>query len=436
MNDQLDLDGLARRAAAQTRAEARAIVDSPAALSRLLAAERDAHGATATPDVAPLSSLRPHEPQRRRPLAIAAAITLVVVGLGWALLGGGGGIDIVAPAGTGAGPGLPTASPAPLPTPGTSSPRTSSPDTSSQGVAPTSSPSTEAPTSTSVSTTTPVGEPFDGFVVPDDVAAPRLDDVPTLLPTPAPPAGDTYVADATTPVAERPSLSQLWVRTRADGTVDAVLHLATRTEGVAGRSTWEPIVVPRWDAARRAATVVDVSIIELDAGDRYVDVWASGLAEAEVVAIAGELVADPRLDGRGWTAATLDGDAWTLVDATWSRGAATRTLTTLDATEGDIDSTLDIARGVSVFDVGGIVQLDTPLQLVDVDGRPGLLRRDGVAALATVLPDGTLVRLGDRDPSADLVARARSLATADPSTWDGAAQPWPDGVDGCVGFFC
>lgn len=428
--DDHDLDQLGRMAAAHTRAEARAIADSPSALREMLARE------SATPSAEPAAVAVTHAGAGERPrwklAAVAAAVGVLALGLGWALVNGvGGTIDIVGPTGTGAGlPGGGSTAPGTTPPGGSTS--STSPGTTAPSTAPPESgaPATVTPTTGPVSTEAPL-PPFSGLEIPD-VVRPQLADVPLLLPASPMAADNTYLAEGASQEDAPLSLSQLWVRATADGTVDAVLHLGTRITPTFEQPNGAPIAIAGWDSARTYPTVDGIVILELSAPEGVVGVWSQGLSADETEAIAATL----RADGAGWTAPALDGPGWVAIDATWTRGNAIRTLTTLSPGEGDVDSSVDISVGQSVFDGGGVIQLDAELQLVDVDGEPALLRRDVVSALAVKRSDGVLVRFGSRDPDADLVRAARSLAPVDQATWDASSQPWPDGVDGCVGLFC
>lgn len=440
--DDHDLDQLGRMAAAHTRAEARAMADSPSALRELLA--RESAAPSAEPAVVPVAPTRAVERPRWKLAAVAAAVGVLALGLGWALVNGfGGTIDIVAPAGTGPGlpggdgttPGTtPSGTGAPASTQPPSSPATSTvtSSVSSSVSSPTESgaPSTSTPATGPTSSIAPM-PPFTGFEVPQ-VERPQLIDVPLLLPASPIPPENTYLAESASQEDAPLSLSQLWVRAAADGTVDAVLHLGTRIAPTFEQPNGEPIEVSGWDSARSYASVDGIVILELSAPEGVVGVWSQGLTADETEAIAATL----RADGAGWTAPTLQEPGWVAVDATWTRGNAIRGLTTLSPGEGDVDTSLDISVGLSMFDGGGVIQLDAELQLVDVNGDQALLRRDGVSALAVKRSDGVLVRFGSRDPDADLVRAARSLAPVDQATWEAASQPWPAGADGCIGLFC
>ncbi len=423
--DDHDLDQLGRMAAAHTRAEARAMADSPSALGELLA--RESGAPSAEPAELPVAPTRAVERPRWKLAAVAAAVGVLALGLGWALVNGvGGTIDIVAPAGT--GPGFPGGDTTPVTsTPGSTSPENTSPDTVTS-MPQSTAPATSTPTSGPGTTAAPV-PPFTGFEVPE-VVRPQLTDVPLLLPASPMPAENTYLAEGASQQDTPLSLSQLWVRAAADGTIDAVLHLGTRIAPTIEQPNGEPIEIPGWDSARTYASVDGIVILELSAPEGVVGVWSQGLAADETASIAATL----RADGAGWTAPALEEPGWVAVDATWTRGHAIRGLTTLSPGEGDVDSSLDISVGLSMFD-GGMIGLDAELQLVDVNGDPALLRRGGASALAVKRSDGVLVRLGSRDPDADLERAARSLAPVDQATWDASSQPWGP-VEGCVGFFC
>ena len=81
-----ELDQLGRMAAAHTRAEARAIADSPSALRELLAGESAAP--SAEPTVVPVVHTRAVERPRWKLAAVAAAVGVLALGLGWALVNG------------------------------------------------------------------------------------------------------------------------------------------------------------------------------------------------------------------------------------------------------------------------------------------------------------------------------------------------------------
>ena len=437
MND-ADLDALAKRAAARTQAEARDIADSDAALHRLLADS----AATAPAPLAPVVPY--HGPLRdadRRStwklVAVAAVVAVFVGGIGYALAQGSGTIEIAdGPiSGTGVGTGddigvgtatsaPPTAAPATAP-PGSAGATTmaTAPGSSTDTAGTNETPGSSAPPSTSPA------DPTAGFFVPE-LQPVTLDAVPRLLATPPPPADRTYLS-ANAGDAADPALSQLWVRTTSGDAVDAILHVTTRLSPAIRSGDSSSIAVPGWSSARTwemAAGTVDV---ELWGDDVFVELWASGLTEDEVLAIAAEL----RADGSAWRAERLDAEPWTRFQQMWSTGVAARSALTLDA-EGDIDTELDVLLGADAFDSAPLLQATSDLRLVDVGGDPGLLGRPGASGLVVARPDGSIIVIGSRDPEADLVGAATSLVEVDEATWQASGRPRPSDWDGCMSFFC
>jgi hypothetical protein len=435
MNDH-DLDLLGRRAAAALRADADAVADSRAALDRLLASPTDTPAAT-TVRALPLPAETAIAKRRRLGPWAAAAAVFVVLGIAWLSRSGAGTIDIVGPGpGTGSGVPLPT-DPSTAPSGGTAAPTSDTAPASTpsptapptQPAAATSAPGTSAPTSTVPAT--PVGsEAFALLAPPPGLSPPALDTVPRLLPTAPTPdpartfGGDTAAADPTAPV-----LSQLWTRADDEGTVTAVVHLRTRPAPAAPNPNGAPIEVAGWPSAVRYQAADGFGIVTLVAPMGIVDMWSAGLAEADLVEIAGELTAS----SGAWRAPTLDQPGWVAIDSTWTSGGALRSRTTLDR-EGDIDTELRITRDIPLYDAVPL-WLDGSFRLVDVGGDRALAFGDGVSGLAVLRADGTTVLLGSRDPDADLVAVAESLVEVDQATWDAAAELTVDD-DGCLSLFC
>lgn len=433
MNDH-DLDVLGRHAAAAVRADADAIADSRAALDRLLAAP--AHAPTgATVRTVPILAGTTTARRRRLVLTAAVAAVVVVLGIAWLARSGAGTIDIVSP-GTGTGSGVPVPTDPSTPSQGTAAPTSdTTPASPRPATAPppqpagtTSSPATSAPTSTLLDL--PAGsEAFALLAPPTGLSPPALATVPRLLPTaPTPDPARTFGGDAMATDPSPPVLSQLWVLADGDGTVTAVVHLRTRPAPAAPNPNGVPIEVAGWPDAVSYPAVDGYAIVTLAAPAGVVEMWSHGLEENDLVAIGAELAAS----GGVWRAQTFEQAGWAAIDSAWTAGGAQRWLTTVDE-EGDTDTEVLITRDTPAYDI--VPFIDGPLTLVDVGGNRALASSGSVSGLVVVRADGTTVRLGSRDPDADLVAVANSLVEVDQATWD-AASELTVSVDGCISMFC
>lgn len=432
MND-VDLDALARRAAADTLAEARSVAESKAALARLLA-----DSTQPAPRAAVIPYHGPIREAERRPrwkiVAVAAVLAVFVGGIGYALVQGSGTIEVSGPAAGGTGTGTGTGTQA-------TSPRV---PTASSAATPPSPAATSAPVATAVSPTVPNGDPTnapsptatpsapadpaDGFVVP--VLVPfGLGDLPYLLPDPAP-APDRALRGEEVWEVPVPTLSQLWVRADSAGLVDAMVQITTQSPP-ADPGRMLPVDIAGWDLAGATEMATGYAQVTLSDDELSVRVWAKGLTQDDVVAIARAL----RADGSTWRADPLETDRWTTIQATWSSGAATRSTTVLDP-DGDVALELMVGLGTDAHLFAGVLQSGGELRVVDVGGRPGVLGRAGVSGLVVVRDDGVMVVVNSRDPDADLATMAGSLSDLDRGEWEAATTPWPEGADGCIGLFC
>jgi hypothetical protein len=430
MNDH-DLDALGRRAAAELRTDAEAVAGSPEALARLLADQAPANAASTV-----AATTLPHggstSARRWRVLTAAAVLVTIVVGLAWLARSGSGTIDIVGP-----GPG--TGSGAPQPTAATTSP----PDATADPAA-TSAPGSGASSSTATATSVPPSrptsapgtsvpgdrsDPLAGITPPPGATAPTIDDVPTLLPSAPADPGRTMMRDSESG-PQPATLSQLWVRADPDGRVDAVVQLTTRLAPASPPPGGDLVIVAGWPDARRYESDAGSVFVSLVAPTGVVDARSYGLDEQVLL----DLAAGLRPGASGWASATLATEPWLAVDSTWTTGSAARTLVSLDAGEGDVDSEVAVLSGSSMADAAPGF-LYTTVDVVEVRGRTGLLFRGGVGALIIRHDDTTIVRLASRDPDADLVSVAESLVEVDRSDWEAAAGLTVD-VDGCIGFFC
>jgi len=437
MNDH-DLDLLGRRAAAAVRADADAIADSRAALDRLLAGPPAGSGAgsgPATIAVATSPAGATAHMRRWRVFAAAAVVVMVVLGVAWLARSGSGTIDIVGP-GPGSGSGVPLPTGVTTMPPDTGSPEGSTgPATSAAGSSsPPSAPaaqqgSTSAVPDTAVPDATAPADPFAGVAPPSDPSPPTVDDVPLLLPA-VPAAPDRTMVSESESGALSPTLSQLWVRADGSGRVDAVVQLTTRLAPAAPAPGGDLIIVDGWPDARLYAGAPGAVVVNLVAASGVVDVRAYGLEQPAVLDIASEL----RAAAAGWESTTLATPPWVHVDTAWSTGFADRRLVSLDDSEGDIDSEVHLTRGWSMADLAPGF-LDRTVSVVQVGDRTGLLFVDGVSGLIVRRDDGTVVRLGSRDPEADLVSVAESLEEVDQATWDAASELTID-RDGCLSLFC
>ena len=431
--DDDQLDAMGHRAAAQLRAEARSIADSPAALRRLLAEAGTAARGTAPAESATVVPLRPPDVgARRRHLAVAAVIALFVAGIGYALATGmGGSIDIAAPSGTGDGSGL-----------GGTTPATTTPASTTPGSAPVGSttpgsttPGSTTPGSTTPGSTTPGSttqpasvDPIEAFGEIDTQPPVALDTVPRLLP------GDAFDPALTDRIEyEMPSgkfeLHQTWVRAGADGVVDAVVTATTERDHERFGS---PIAIDGWPAATRNETDDGSILLNLNSDAGTVQLSATGLGLDEVVAIAASLTADDAT--RSWRSDLLAPPDWTAFDQGWRAGAAVRTVVER-GDDGVPQTELTTSVGVSIVDLGLPFAPGTG-RLVEVAGRPALAATSaGAESLVLLDANGTALTVATRDAPdspADLVA---SLTEVDQATWDASSSP-PRDVDGCLGVIC
>lgn len=428
--DDDQLDAMGHRAAAQLRAEARSIADSPAALRRLLA--DDGVTGRAAPPVEPATVVPLRAPDagaRRRHLAVAAVIVLFVAGIGYALATGmGGSIDIVAPSGTGNGPGL-----------GGTTPVTTTPGSTTSGSAPggsttpgSTTPGSSTPGSTTAATT-PVtapptaSDPIEAFGEIDTQPAVTIDTVPRLLP------GDAFDPALTDRIEyELPSeefeLHQTWVRAGADGVVDAVVTATTERDRERFGS---PIAIDGWPAATRNETDDGSILLNLNSDAGTVQLSATGLDLDEVVAIAASLTVDDAT--QSWRSDLLAPPDWTAFDQGWRAGAAVRTLVER-GDDGTPHTELTTSVGVSIIDLGLPFAPGTG-RLVEVAGRPALASSDaGVDALVLLDANGTALTVATRDAPVSPAELVASLTEVDQATWDESSSP--GAYDGCSGVIC
>jgi hypothetical protein len=430
-----ELDALATRAAAQTRAKAGAVADSEVALQQLLADAAAEIPAPRDPVVPYHGPIRDPERRHRWQLvAVAAVVGVFALGIGYAITNGSSTIEIAGPPAGGTGIGAGPTPPTPADPPAS---RVSPPPTPTETSAPVSTVAPNDPATTSpvdshgtTDSVAPVDRPADptaGFFIPELVPF-ALDDLPYLLPDP-PPAADRALRGEEVWEVPVPLLSQLWVRTGAAGTVDAMVQVTTQSPPAAVGQ--RAVDVAGWDSAGVTDMPDGYAQVTLGTDEISVTVWAEGLTVDDVLAIARAL----RADGSSWRAAPLDAEGWAPIQEMWSTGAATRWTTVVDA-DGDVDLELGVGRGTDVFLYAGVLQSGADLRVVDVDGQPGILGRAGVSGLVVVRDDGVMVVVNSRDPDADLVSLAGSLTRHDRAGWEAATSPWPEGLDGCVGLFC
>lgn len=428
--DDDDLDQLGRMAAAHTRAEARAMADSPSALRELLA--RESAAPSAEPTVVPVAHTRAVERPRWKLAAVAAAVGVLALGLGWALVNGfGGTIDIVAPAGTGAG--LPGGSAAPA----TSTPGTTSPENTTPGPV-TSTPQSTAPGPTSVPVAPPVTaptttvpealDPIAQFGEIDTQPLVSLETVPRLLPgAPFDPARTDRI-EYEMP-GEEFRLQQTWVRAGTDGIVDAVVT-ATTERGLNRLGT--PIAIAGWPDAVQNLTDDGSVLLHLNSEAGTVQLNTRGLDLAEVVAIAASLTID---DGSSsWRSELLAPPDWTVFDQGWRAGAAVRTLVER-GTDGLPQTELVTSVGVPVLNLGLPVAVGDA-RLVDVAGQPAVATSGtGIESLVLLDRNGAALAVATRGAPESLIELVTSLTEVDQTTWDSSSSP-PGEFDGCLGLIC
>jgi hypothetical protein len=272
--------------------------------------------------------------------------------------------------------------------------------------------------------------PLTGWRIPDVVQA-SLDDLPRLAPGRAVPGATRSLRSewASSPAAPA-GYEQVWVRSTATRSVDAVLQIVTDLRPLPVDGDVE-VEVPGWERASFVRTIDAVVSLRLHDGGRTVTVWATGLERDEVTAIASTLAVDDDLVG--WDPTLPEPDRWTPVHEGWSGATASRSVTQRDAGDS-ILLELVAQRGApgSILTPG---VLDTAITLDELDGRPALLFDDGSRTAVTWSPsDEVVVVLGSYRPLDELVDVARSLVDLDPADW--AAIPTDPTDDGCNGMFC
>jgi hypothetical protein len=436
--DDDQLDAMGRRAAAQLRTEAGEVAASPAALRQLLArVDAPTHTGDGV-EPAAVVPMRPAAPgSRRRHLAVAAVIAMFVAGIGYALVSGlGGSIDIVAPTGTGPGLGgtAPVTSAPGSTTPGTTTPGTTTPGTTTPGSTspgtstPQSTTPATSPSSTPVTTRPGVVDPIAGFGEVDTQPPVSLDTVPRLLP------GDAFDPARTDRIEyELPDdgfeLRQTWVRAGADGVVDAVVTATTER----GRNRLgTPIAIDGWPSATQNLTDDGSILLNLNSDGGTVQLGATGLDLADVVAIAASLTVDD--EASSWRSDLLAPPDWTSFDQGWRAGAAVRTLVER-GDDGVPQTELTTSVGVPIIDLGLPFTTGTG-RLVDVAGQPALATSgSGVESLVLLDPGGAALTVATRGTADSLVALATSLTEVDAAAWESASAP-ADGFDGCLGVIC
>lgn len=434
MND-AELDALAKRAAVHTRAEARAVADSEAALARLLA-----DAASDVPE--PLAPVIPyHGPIRdpeRRPrwqlAAVAAVLAVFAVGIGYALVNGSGTIEVAGPpaAGSGAGTGptiSATAPPSSLP----SSPASSVPDTPQSAPTTAGAPVSSAPAATSP-TSPATTEPVTSMAITvPDFGPGDPSDLPRLLLRPATPSSVTYTRVVRSADAVDPTLTQVWVQLGDGQRIASYVVVHTRASSTPLSGTFlgaEPIEVPGWDAVRTSPPGAASFTAELVTGGLVVDVLVSGLDEAAALAI----LRDIRPGDQRYTVPTVD-DIWIELPSAWSAGVARRELIVLDEVEGDVAWSIDVATGDDLLG-SGLFVADAVLELTEAGGHPALLQRTPIPQLIVLRDDGLMIRVGARNPGDDVVAAAEALIEVDETIFAESTTPRPDEWGDCVSLFC
>lgn len=436
------LDAMGRAAAAQLRAEARAVANSADALRAVLA-----EIATPTTPVVVTSSVEPLAPGRRRPNrarpAVALAIAALVAG-GYLLISRvGGTFEIATPTGQRAGPGSPApigsgASPtsdnppapdAPASSPGSSSPGSSAPGSTTAGSTPAGS--TTAGSTLPLDSTVPgAAAPGGRHLVVPAVPPASVDDVAALLPEPAPPPERTY--RSTSESESAPVLHQTWIRADASEHITAVVQIESRFDDPPSLPDSRPVDVPGWASAAIGPSAGDEAQILLANGNDHVSVSTYGLGDAVTIDLARSLVTE---HDDHWVSPLLAGTGWIELERSWTSGFAVRTLTTVDEHLG-VETEFGVSRGLTLLQrLPDEAQLDT-LTLVDVAGSPAILARGTSSGLVMLRGDGTTVLLGSHDAEADLVAWAETLTDVGVTRWESSAQPWPPDADGCQRVFC
>jgi hypothetical protein len=248
-----------------------------------------------------------------------------------------------------------------------------------------------------------------------------------LLPEPAPPSERTY-RSLDVVGSSKASISQTWIRASADGRVTGVVAVVGGNGPHPLPLVGEPLELTGWDTA---VSIPSGNLeVRAQADDVYVSVTVEGLPENDALAVVRSL---RTVDEASFT--TSLGNDWIELHGQLRGGTARRILTTL-STDGDIDSVLEVHSGTPLLDLLPLIA-DTDVRLVTMDdGTLAFLSRGGVSSLVFTTDSGNTVRLGSRDPAADLLTLAGSLRVVDEATWENAAQRWPAGVDGCVSLFC
>lgn len=437
MNDD-DLDVRSAAEAARIRDQAASIAGTEGALADLL-----------RPTLPVIAARRPRP--RRRLVAIvgggiAAAVTTVVV-IGVAVertrddvrpTGPASSAPVVEPdlvTTTASPPVATTGTVAPsLPTPAsTAAPTTDTPDPAPPGTTPQTDP--DFSDSTVTAPRDPAGiDMMAGWPQPPELT-PDLAAVPMLLPTRAVP-GATRVEGAEH--AGEPGVAGQYVQSWIGADDPSLLvEITTSMFPNVGNDLATPTTVEGWDLAVLPKMGDGYAGVLMSEPDASVQVWAKGLGQEEVLAIARSLLARP--DGQpGWAPIITQGSSFPAdmvqLSAGWVGPSASRTvdwfgsthLATVKASSGVASVLLNgVSNAVDtdVTDIGGVLALAS-----DLGG--------GRARVAWTTESGVVIEVGYVGTVDDALAFARSLAPVDRAAWEAATTPAPTREGECGFFGC
>ncbi len=277
-------------------------------------------------------------------------------------------------------------------------------------------------------------DPLSDWAVPD-VSVPTLDAVPRWFPADLVDAPPTVTGGESVGAAfAGPSYAQTWVRTERDGTVTGLLDVTTGFTPTLVNSTSDRVEVPGWPIARSSLMGSDdLTHITVHTAERFVSLASQGIAEDEVVRLAGALVTD--VDGVGWATPPFSSEeTWVSIHEGWETGTAARWLRGPAPDGSTLELTVTHGMPSTVLTPRS---LDGPMHLIRIDDHPALLfDRGDLVGLSYSPAADVVVVLGSDGTGGDLIDVAESLVEVDAATWDLLVLAPEPGSDGCTSFFC
>jgi len=264
---------------------------------------------------------------------------------------------------------------------------------------------------------------------PPPQVAPDLARVPMFLPTL--PIDGATAATRREYAGGTPTIfdySQYWL---GDGEPAAFLSITTNvaqhSNSTAGRA---PVTVGSWDSAAFLSNTIATDLV-LDDPTGYVELYAVGLSQAEVLAIASSMVV---ADGQpGWI---IPSDEWKLMTVAegWNLGAGSRTVQWTNGADvvAEMSIAVDLPGSLeSPFNSDSVITRTTIGESVAV-----VWANDGRSAVSWSSQPGVVVVFGLRGSIEDALAIARSIAPVDVAAWEAASTPDVSDDDGCNSLFC